>query len=156
MVLSRDYEGAPMLERERPRLQCASNFWLKQQEVLMSTNDVSLLRWTARILSLMSTAVLLLFLFGEKFEPSKITATEWLGLTFFPFGIVLGFAIAWWKEGLGGGITVGSLLGFYLIYGWVVRDVNLGWWFVVFAFPGFIFLACYALSRLHKPAAAHP
>ncbi len=57
--------------------------------------------------------------------------------------------MAWWKEGLGGGITIASMLAFYLIYGWLVRRTNLGLWFLVFAFPG-VFLASYMLSRLRK------
>lgn len=54
-----------------------------------------LFRWSARLLSLASAAMLLLFLFGEPFEPSKIAGREWLALIFFPLGIVVGFAVAW-------------------------------------------------------------
>lgn len=119
--------------------------------MLAKENDVGvargLIRWAARVLSIVSTTMLLLFLFGEKFDVSKVTASEWLGLAFFPFGVIVGFAVAWWKEGLGGGITVASMLALYLIYGWLVTGrTNLGWWFLVFAFPGLLFLASYVLS----------
>mgnify|MGYP003694713579 CR=1 FL=1 len=35
---------------------------------------------------------------------------------FFRLGIIVGFVVAWWKEGLGGAITIASLLTFYLIF----------------------------------------
>ena len=73
-------------------------------------------RWTARVLSVFSTVVLMLFLFGERFPVEKITAPQWLGFLLFPVGVVIGFALAWWREGLGGSITVGSLLAFYVVF----------------------------------------
>lgn len=115
-----------------------------------------LLRWSARLLSIASTVILLLFLFGEKFETSKVTGRQWLALVFFPLGIVVGFAVAWWKEGLGGGISIASLFIFYLIFVLLLRgDPARGAWFLVFAFPGFLFLAAYAISRALRLHEAH-
>ena len=111
-----------------------------------------LIRWSARLLSIASTAMLLLFVFGEKFEASKVTGRQWLALVFFPLGIVVGFAVAWWKEALGGGISVVSLLIFYLIFVLLLRgDLARGAWFLVFAIPGFLFLAADAFSRARRP-----
>jgi hypothetical protein len=42
------------------------------------------IRWTARTLSLLSTAALLLFVFGEPFPVSRLTAAQWLGFALFP------------------------------------------------------------------------
>ena len=117
---------------------------------------IVLFRWSARLLSLASTALLLLFVFGEKFEVSKVTGRQWLAFVFFPLGIVVGFAVAWWKEGLGGGITLVSLLIFYLIFVLLLRgDLARGAWFLVFALPGFLFLAAYAISRARRLPEAH-
>jgi hypothetical protein len=117
---------------------------------------VVLFRWSARLLSLASTVMLLLFVFGEKFEASKVTGRQWLALVFFPLGIVVGFAVAWWKEGLGGGITVVSLLIFYLIFLLLLRgNLARGAWFLVFAIPGFLFLAAYAISRARRLPQTH-
>lgn len=100
-----------------------------------------IVRWTARVLSVLSTAVLLLFLFGEPFPVAKITATEWLGLMLFPVGVVIGFVVAWWRERLGGLITLGSLLAFYVVFAFVMHEsLTKGGWFLVFAAPGFLFL----------------
>jgi hypothetical protein len=104
------------------------------------------LRWLARAGSLLSTLLLLLFLFGEEFHPAKITLKEWVGLIFFPGGVVVGMIVAWWKEGIGAGITLASLLAFYVVLGFLFGD-SLGVWFVVFAAPGFLFLLYWILSR---------
>jgi hypothetical protein len=47
------------------------------------------------------------FCFGEPFNASRRTWKEWIGLALFPLGRVIGFAVACWKETLGGAITVG-------------------------------------------------
>jgi hypothetical protein len=104
------------------------------------------LRWLARAGSILSILLLLLFIFGEEFQPAKITLKEWVGLAFFPFGLVVGMIVAWWKEGVGAGITLASLLAFYVVFGFLFGD-SLGGWFIVFAAPGFLFLFCWILSR---------
>lgn len=107
----------------------------------MNLTSAQILRWTARILSAASLLLLLAFIFGEDgIKPSRVAAQEWVGLLFFPFGVGLGLIVGWWNEKLGGLITVASLLAFYLIYGGLVRgSMALGWYFVVFASPGFLF-----------------
>ena len=113
-----------------------------------------LFRWTARGLSVLTTLVLLLFLFGEPFPAAKLSAREWTGLLFFPFGIMLGFAVAWWKEAVGAAITILSLAAFYLVYGLLLNG-KVGWLFIVFAVPGFLFLISAMLSRRHQTPAVH-
>jgi hypothetical protein len=112
--------------------------------------------WTARAISLFSMFVLLLFIFGEgePFQVTKIRAVEWLGLMLFPVGVVVGFVVAWWREGLGGGITVTSLLAFYLVFEFLLNGkLTQGVWFFVFAFPGFLFLISWFISRPRRPVA---
>lgn len=117
-------------------------------QVRQTISPHAIVRWTARTLSLLSAAVLLLFLGGgEQFDLSRLTPREWTGLLLFPGGIIAGFAIAWWKEGLGGAVTMGSLLAFYVIYGWVLHGRIGGWWFFVFASPGVLFLLSDLLRR---------
>jgi len=104
-------------------------------------------RWLARLTSLMSIGMLALFLFGEPFPIGRITAREWIGLAFFPAGVAIGMIIAWWKEGLGAGISIASLLAFYTIFGWLLGSRVTGPWFVVFVSPAFLFLISWLLSR---------
>jgi hypothetical protein len=112
------------------------------------SNPLLLLRWMARFLSVISVVLILTFFVGEGFNPANIAAKEWLGLLFFPVGVVAGLVIAWRREVLGGAITVGSLLAFYLLYGLLLSGrFPGGWAFVVFAFPGFLFLSYGLLAR---------
>lgn len=94
----------------------------------------------ARVGSIASITLLVLIFMGEPFRASEISRNEWIGLAFFPLGVVLGMVIAWWKEGVGSVLTVGSLIGFYVVYGYLLRNHIGGWWFIVFASPGFLFL----------------
>ena len=103
--------------------------------------------------SVASVTLLLMLFMGEGLHPSKISTNEWAGLVFFPIGVVIGMAIAWWKEGLGSVVTLGSLLGFYLVWGYLMRNHIGGWWFVVFASPGFLFLLHWLLSGAGKRSA---
>lgn len=103
-------------------------------------NFLFVLRWIARILSITSVAVLTLFLFGEG-SFSSVTLKEGIGLVFFPFGLIIGLVLAWWKEFIGGAIAVGSILGFYVIYELLISGSwPKGPWFAVFAIPGALFL----------------
>jgi len=109
------------------------------------------LRWTARIWSVVSVALVLGFIVGEGLNA---TGYEWLGLLFFPFGISVGMILAWWKEGLGGGITIGSLAAFYLVHLTTVGTFPKGWAWLAFAAPGFLFLLASLVSRrLRVPTA---
>ncbi len=98
-------------------------------------------RRVARIWSIISIGLILLFFIGEGFNPVGILLKEWVGLAFFPFGIVLGLIIGWRNEILGGGITVASLVGFYVIHGLILSgSFPKGFAFLLFSFPGILFL----------------
>src|SRR6266496_948292 len=56
------------------------------------------LRWIARAGSLLSIGLILLFLIGEGFDTTQVTLKQWIGLLFFPSGVVIGMIVAWWKE----------------------------------------------------------
>jgi hypothetical protein len=118
----------------------------RQKEMFMFSNKIDLgfplavIELLARVGSIASIALLLMLFAGEGLNPSEVAPREWVGLFFFPFGIVVGMVIAWWKEGLGAAITLGSLLAFYLVYGYLMRYHIAGWAFIVFASPGLLFL----------------
>jgi hypothetical protein len=94
----------------------------------------------------------LAFIIGEGDNPSG--PNEWLGFLFFPFGISVGMILAWWREGLGGSITVGSLLAFYVVRLMTAGTLPKGWAWLAFAAPGFLFLLSSYVSRRSKMAAA--
>jgi hypothetical protein len=94
----------------------------------------------ARVGSIASITLLVLLFQAEMSNPAEISRGEWSGLIFFPIGVIIGMAIAWWKEGLGAAITLLSLLAFYLVYGYFMRYHIAGWAFIVFASPAFLFL----------------
>ena len=94
----------------------------------------------ARVGSIASITLLLTLFMDEVLHPSEVAPKEWLGLLFFPIGITIGMVVAWWKEGVGSFLTVGSLGAFYLVYGYLMRNHIGGWAFIVFASPGFLFL----------------
>jgi CHASE2 domain-containing sensor protein len=96
--------------------------------------------------------LVLAFIVGEGFNPSG--PNEWLGVLLFPVGISVGMILAWWKEGLGGSITVGSLLAFYVVHLTTAGAFPKGWAWLAFAAPGFLFLLSSHLSRRPRIGAA--
>lgn len=107
---------------------------------------LALVEMLARVGSIASITLLFMLFAGEWLHPSQVAPREWVGLFFFPFGVIVGMAVAWWKEGLGSAITLGSLLAFYLVYGYLMRYNISGWAFLVFASPGFLFLLHWLFS----------
>lgn len=108
------------------------------------------LRWSARVLSIFAVGVVLLFAFGEGMNLSQFTAHELVLFLFFPLGVCLGMALAWRWEGLGGGLTVASLAGFYLVHRLLSSSFPTGFAFIVLAAPGFLFLLYWFLTRPAK------
>ena len=83
-----------------------------ETQTVKQRSSTDVIRWIARVWSVTSIALFILFVVGEGDNPASIT--EWIGFLFFPVGICVGLIIAWWKEGIGGGLTVASLLVFYV------------------------------------------
>ena len=102
----------------------------------------------ARVGSIASITLLMLLFMGEALHPSEISPNEWAGLLFFPIGVTIGMIVAWWKEGVGAAVTLLSLLAFYLVYGYLLRNHIGGWAFIAFASPGFLFLLHWVCATL--------
>ena len=107
-----------------------------------------LIEFLARVGSVMSITLLVLLFQAEAFHPSEIAPREWFGLVFFPIGVIVGLVISWWKEGLGISITVGNLLAFYFVYGYLLDYHIGGWAFVMFASPAFLFFFHWVLRQV--------
>lgn len=103
------------------------------------------LRWTARIWSALSISVLIGFVVGEGVslkEPYEV-----VGFLLFPVGISVGMFLGWWKERLGGRITAASLALFYCLHFATVGEVPHGLAWLVFSFPGFLFMLLPSKAR---------
>ena len=105
------------------------------------------LRWTARIASLASLAVMTVFLIGEGFDPAQLKAHDWALVVFFPFGVMFGSILGWRCERLGGGIVVFSLAAFYLMHLVLAGHFPSGWVFAALAAPGPLFLVSTTANR---------
>lgn len=107
------------------------------------------LTWLARIWSLASIVFVLVFVFGEVLNGNgaRPTASEWVGLVFWPGGVLVGLAVAWFRKGLGGVVAIGSLIAFY-VWHFVERGTfPRGPYFFLVAAPGILFLLSSLLSR---------
>ena len=122
----------------------------------MSTGRIDLglplavIEMLARVGSIASITLLILLFMGEAFHPAEISPNEWAGLLFFPIGVMIGMIVAWRKEGLGAAVTLLSLVAFYLVYGYLLRNHIGGWAFIAFASPGFLFLLHWLCATLVK------
>lgn len=99
------------------------------------------MRWTVRVLAAVSMTILLLFMVGEGVNPAEIQDWSWVLFALFPVGILIGLALGWWRELTGGAVVGLSLGAFYLVHRLLDGDWPRGAAFVVFAFPGILFLA---------------
>ncbi len=109
------------------------------------------LRWTAHIWALLSTLTVLAFATGGN-ESLRMTLGETIGFLCFPIGMVIGFGVASWRQGIGGLITVASLA---LFYAWHISRTGTcptGPWFLLLATPGFLHLASALVARRHGTA----
>lgn len=100
-------------------------------------------RFIARVWSLASLAFVAMFVIGEAGNPSPRppTVVEWLTLlTLFPGGVALGLILSWWRERLGGLLTLACLIGFYAVQGVTHGSLPRGPWFALVAAPGLLFL----------------
>jgi hypothetical protein len=108
-----------------------------------------LLRAVARGASIVCLAIILLFFLGEDFALGTLSVEEWIGFAFFPVGVLIGLVLAWREELIGGVITLASVAGFYLVYGWVLNStLRMGWAFLPFLLPGILFVI-YGYARTH-------
>ena len=109
--------------------------------------------WVARLASLPSIAYMVFMMYAHLFgtEPhNSSTSGEMVALLFFPTGVVMGLLIAWLWDGIGGMITIGSIVAFHttmlVLHGKSDFDLLIDG----LAAPGLLFLFYWLLSRNRK------
>lgn len=100
-------------------------------------------RTIARFWSVLSTIMILLFLFGEGLEPGNLKLIEWIGLIFFPVGVLVGLIISWRKEIAGGIVTIASIVIFAFI-------MAINWFIIALGFPALLFIFHGLITRNEK------
>ena len=104
--------------------------------------------WTARVWGSLILAFVLFFLiaslFGEWGEGLR-NPRELLVFLTFPVSTVVGLAIAWRREGLGGLITVGGMIIAFIVRPDLIRNLFFS---VGVVGPGILYLAYWALTRI--------
>ncbi|MBI1310618.1 hypothetical protein GC176_04855 [bacterium] len=115
-----------------------------------------IVRWSARLAGALSVGTLLYFVIAHLMNPDDggpgPTPSEWFGLTFFPAGVIIGLALAFFRPTAGALLALGSLAIFYL---WHIADRGhfpTGVAFFVFTSPAILFLVS---SLLDARAASH-
>jgi hypothetical protein len=106
---------------------------------------IKILRWIARIWSILVLSLTVLIFVGSVFSPEGDDATwkpiELVAALFFPIGMTIGMIVAWRKELIGGLITVISFIIFSILIliprGAVVRAMPM---FLFLTAPGILFL----------------
>lgn len=101
-------------------------------------------RWIARAASLASLGLLGLFATSGGEAPSTF---EWVLLACFPIGVGVGMVLAWFREVLGGVVTLGSLAAFHLLLLLDESRPPSGPWFLVLASPGIVLLVVGLIAR---------
>ncbi len=109
---------------------------------MQDNKSAKIIRALAKIGSLASLGFLSMFVVAHftQGELPAIGSHEWLGLMFFPIGVMAGLLLSWWKEALGGWLTVGNLIAFYC---WnLMNSGHLpgGPYFILLTLPGLMFL----------------
>lgn len=110
---------------------------------------VRALRLLARAASLVSLGLLTMFAFSGGNWP---TGAEWLLIAFFPVGVAVGTVLAWHRELLGGMVAAISLVAFHAIL--LLFKPWPGPWFLAFASPALVLLACGLATRRSLRASA--
>ena len=107
---------------------------------------MKVLRWTARVWSIVSIIALLL--------PFFVEGLYWLGATTFRevighicfLAVLVGLIVAWRREGLGGGLTLAGTGAFYFTW-WLYGKTVRGPFLLIIAAPGLLFLLYWLLDR---------
>jgi hypothetical protein len=104
-------------------------------------NTLKIILWIARILGTITIIYLLFMSIGEFFSSEKtgtglISTLDVLSLIFFPLSTIIGLALSYKWEGVGGIITVGGMIGLNIIRPDIASNLLIS----AFAIPGLLYI----------------
>ncbi|MCB0729462.1 MAG: hypothetical protein KDC52_01120 [Ignavibacteriae bacterium] len=103
---------------------------------------ISFLRYIAHLFSILLIFVVLLLALGENFKSiEKLTLQELLLISSFIIMFV-GLLSAWKWEFFGGLLIIIGFAMFYIVNSLYAKNLNLGFFFVLFPLTGLIFIFC--------------
>jgi hypothetical protein len=112
---------------------------------------INIIRWITRIFSILTALLFLVFFIGEAdfSTVNTIAFGEWVMIFFEPVLLIIGMAIAWKREMLGGIIVVASVLLFNIVSMIMSGRFGFGLDLGIFIVIGFGFMFCaFATNRL--------
>jgi hypothetical protein len=123
--------------------------------IAVSTSPLRLLtRWSARVTSLLLFGLVVVIVIGQGGPPNIFSQPTPVQLEFIALGLMLlGFAVGWVREGLGGVLVLLGLAAFNAVE-LAVNSRPARGAFPLFAVPGVLFLVSALLGRKgrHRPA----
>ena len=105
-----------------------------------------ILRWSARLASLLVLATLVALTLGTRIEVASLQPVEWI-LMLFLLWTGVGMILGWRWEIRGGSLSLAGVVGFHLIEWGASGNPPRGWAFPTLALPGLLFLAAGLLAR---------
>ena len=109
--------------------------------------------WIVKLSIKASLLILFCFVVAHLWEGGpKPVESEWIGLSFFPIGVMLGLAMTLRYPIAGGILVAASLLSFYAWHFFESARLPTGPFFILFAAPGLLMLA---IKLTHKMTATN-
>lgn len=112
-------------------------------------NIVSLLpilKWTARISSIVSIGLILLFLIADSEANLTVTLNDVILMLFFPLGVIAGMIFSWYKPGEEAKYSLFALAAFYAMHYYIAGRFPQGSAFFFFVLPSLIFLVYWFIA----------
>ncbi|GAB1447335.1 MAG: hypothetical protein L6Q78_14355 [Bacteroidia bacterium] len=107
-----------------------------------------MLRWTARIATLVGIFFLLGFFTSDQIESMDFKG--WIVFAFFPVAVLSGYILSWIYDRTGAALSLGGILLYYLAHWLLGMGIPLGSAYLLFAVPPLLFVLARRFSA--KPA----
>lgn len=107
---------------------------------------IPLVRWTARVLGTLIVGLMVLLAVGQGVDPTKFNGIE-LGMLISLLAALVGMVALWWREGIGGAISLAGMIALYGLNFAASGKTPGGPVFPVCFLPGVLSLICAYVGR---------